>query len=171
GWVERVVVQLTDGMMAVPLFFLWLIVLSSIGSSLINIVLVIGLTSWMQTARVVRAEVLRVRYAEFVEAAYALGIPSHRILLRHILPQVIPVSVVAATLATAFAILSESALSYLGIGVQPPYPSWGSMLNKAQQYIWEAPGLAIYPGILILTTVLAFNMSGDALRDALDPRK
>ena len=120
--------------------------------------------------RVVRGEVLRVRNLEYIEAARALGARTSRIIFGHVMPQVVPAIIVAATLATAFAILSESALSYLGIGIQPPFPSWGGMLNRAQEHIWTTPRLAIYPGVLILLSVLAFNVLGDALRDALDPR-
>lgn len=170
GWLDRVLVQLVDGLLAVPVFFFWLIALASLGSSLRNIIFVIGLTSWMPTARVVRAEVSRIRTLDFVDAGHALGASHARVLLRYVLPQATPVVVVSATLATAFAILSESALSYLGVGVQPPNPSWGRMLNTAQEYIWEVPLLAVWPGVLILLTVLLFNLLGDALQEALSPK-
>lgn len=170
GWLDRILVQLVDGLLAVPVFFFWLIALASLGSSLTNIILIIGLTSWMPTARVVRAEVIRVRTLDYVEAGHALGASHVRILVRYVLPQATPVIVVSATLATAFAILSESALSYLGVGVQPPNPSWGAMLYSAQQYIWEVPLLAVWPGVLILLTVMVFNLLGDALQEALSPK-
>jgi len=132
---------------------------------------VIGALSWMPVARVVYGETLRWKEAEFVVAAESLGVGGPRLLLRHILPQAIPSLVVSATLGVAFAILTESALSYLGLGVQPPLPSWGNMLQRAQQYVFTAPALAIYPGLAITVVVLAFNFLGDGLRDALDPRR
>lgn len=170
GWLDRFVVQFVDGLLAVPVFFFWLIALATLGSSLRNIIFIIGLTSWMPTARVVRAEVIRIRTLDYVDAGHALGATHLRILLRYLLPQATPVIVVSATLATAFAILSESALSYLGVGVQPPNPSWGRMLNSAQQYVWENPLMAVWPGLLILLTVLLFNLLGDALQEALSPK-
>src|SRR5207247_446455 len=124
-----------------------------------------------ELARVVYGETLRWKAAEFVVAAQSLGVPAPRLLARHILPQAIPSLVVSATLGVAFAILTESALSYLGLGVQPPLPSWGNMLQRAQQYVFTAPALAIYPGLAITLVVLAFNFLGDGLRDALDPRR
>ncbi len=169
GWPDRLISQLVDGMLAIPLFFLWLLTLTSLGPSPGTIVLILGVTGWMQVARVVRSEVLRVRELDYAQAARALGAHDALILARHVLPQAVPSVVVGASLATAFAILSESALSYLGIGIQPPAPSWGNMLSSAQQFVWEAPWLPVFPGICILVTVLAFNALGDALRDALDP--
>jgi peptide/nickel transport system permease protein len=140
------------------------------GSSFRNIVLVIGMTSWMVVARIVRGEVLRHRDLDFVVAARALGATDARVLLRHVMPQTVPSIIVAATLGVANAILLESALSYLGLGIQPPHASWGNMLSNAQAYVWENPLLPLYPGALILCTVLAYNFLGDGLRDALDPR-
>lgn len=170
GVVDRVVVQLVDGMMAVPLFFLWLIFLTTVRPTLVSIVFIIGVTSWMPTARVVRSEVLRTRGLEFVEAADSIGASRWRLLFRHCLPQATSSIIVSATLAAAFAIISESALSFLGIGIQPPQPSWGNMLTDAQQYVFSEPVLAIYPGVAIFATVLALNLLGDALRDVLNPR-
>lgn len=170
GWTDRLIMQLVDGIMAVPLFFLWLIFLTSVPPTPLSIVLVIGCTSWMPTARVVRSEVLKTRELEFVEAARALGASRVRILLRHCLPQATSSIIVSATLAAAFAIISESALSFLGIGIQPPRPSWGNMLTGAQEYLFAAPSLAIYPGVAIVLLVLSLNLLGDALRDVLSPR-
>ncbi len=170
GWLDAVIMRTTDGMMAIPLFFFVLIVLAVFGSSITNIVLVIGLTSWMGVARVVRSDVLRTYPLEFVTAARALGASSGRVLFRHVLPQAIPSIIVATTLGVAQAILVESALSYLGLGVQPPEASWGNMLSNSQDLIFKAPQLAFYPGLMILLTVLAFNALGDVLRDALDPK-
>ena len=124
----------------------------------------------MPVARVVYGETLRWKQAEFVLAARSLGTAPLRILARHILPQTVPSLVVSATLGVAYAILTESAVSYLGLGVQPPTPSWGNMLQRAQQYVFTAPVLAIYPGLAITVLVLAFNFLGDGLRDRFDPR-
>ncbi|TME97033.1 MAG: ABC transporter permease [Chloroflexi bacterium] len=158
-------------MLAVPAFFFILVVITVSGTGLATLVLVIGGLSWMPVARVVYGETLRWKTAEFVIAATSLGVPARRLLASHILPQAIPSLVVSATLGVAFAILTESALSYLGLGVQPPIPSWGNMLQRAQQYVFTAPALAIYPGLAITVVVLAFNFLGDGLRDALDPRR
>jgi peptide/nickel transport system permease protein len=170
GWAETAVMRLTDGMLTVPTFFLALLVLAVFGSNLVNVVLVIGLTGWMVVARVVRAEVLRALPQEFVLASRALGASEARVLARHVLPQTLPSVIVAATLGVAYAVLTESALSYLGLGVQPPTPTWGNMLTGAQHYVWKSPVLALYPGAAIMLTVLSFNALGDALSDTLDPR-
>lgn len=162
--------RMTDGMLTIPTFFLALLVLAVFGAGLINVILVIGLTGWMVVARVVRAEVLRILPQEYVLTAKALGVSDARLLLRHVVPQAFTSLIVAATLGVAYAILTESALSYLGLGVQPPTPTWGNMLSGAQQYVWTKPHLAIYPGALIMLCVLGYNIVGDALRDALDPR-
>lgn len=170
GWADGVLMRFTDGMMAIPYFFLVLIVVAVFGSSFRNILAAIGVTSWMVVARIVRGDVLRYRGLDFVLAARALGARSARILVRHIVPQAAPSIIVAATFGVANAILLESALSYLGLGIQAPQASWGNMLSNAQAYVWENPLLPVYPGLLILITVLAYNFLGDALRDALDPR-
>jgi peptide/nickel transport system permease protein len=169
GWADAVVMRIADGMLSIPVFFLVLVVLTSLGSTLPNLIVTIGLSSWMTTARVVRGEILRVSALEFVAAARALGASSPRILLRHALPQALPVTIVSASLGVAQAVLTESALSYLGLGVQPPTPSWGNMLSDAQSYVFTAPLLALWPGLAILLTVLAFNFLGESLRDLLDP--
>jgi peptide/nickel transport system permease protein len=167
---DGILMRLTDGMLTIPTFFLALLVLAAFGSSLANVILVIGFTGWMVVARIVRAEVLRTLPQEFVLAARALGTPDLRLLARHVVPQAFASIIVAATLGVAYAILTESALSYLGLGVQPPTPTWGNMLSGAQQYVWSRPHLAVYPGLLIMLCVLGYNIVGDALRDALDPR-
>jgi len=168
---EAVIMRFTDGMLTVPNFFLALLVLAVFGSNLANVILTIGLTGWMVVARVVRAEVLRTLPLEFVLASRALGAREARTLARHLVPQAIPAVIVAATLGVAYAVLTESALSYLGLGVQPPTPTWGNMLTGAQQYVWKTPTLALYPGALIMGTVLSYNALGDALSDTLDPRQ
>ncbi len=170
GFVDAFLMRLTDGMLAIPYFFLILIVVAVFGSSVRNLILVIGLTSWMAIARIVRSEVLRLKGQEFVIAAESIGVSSGRILARHIVPHAVPSIIVAATLGIANAILLESALSYLGVGVRPPEASWGNMLSNSQAYLWNNPLLPVYPGVLIFVSVLAFNFVGDALRDALDPR-
>jgi len=170
GAIDAVVMRLADGMLTVPTFFLALLVLAVFGSNVVNVVLVIGLTGWMVVARVVRAEVLRTLPQEFVLASRALGLGGARLLVRHLLPQALPSLIVAATLGVAYAVLTESALSYLGLGVQPPTPTWGNMLSGAQYYVWKSPILALYPGAAIMLTVLSYNALGDALSDTLDPR-
>lgn len=142
----------------------------SFSGSVIVIVLIIGLTSWMQLARIVRSNVLSLRESEFVSAAKALGASDRRIILSHILPNTLAPVIVAATLGIAGAILSEAYISFLGLGVQPPTATWGNMLEGAKQYIGEAPWLWIFPGLLIVLTVISINFVGDGLRDALDPR-
>ncbi len=170
GWIDSILMRITDGMMAIPYFFLVLIVVAVFGTSFRNIVMVIGATSWMVVARVVRSDVLRYRNFEFVTAARSLGASSSRVLFRHVVPHTAPSIIVAATLGVANAILLESALSYLGLGIQQPQASWGNMLSKSQAYLFDNPILPLYPGLMILLVVLAFNFLGDALRDALDPQ-
>jgi len=170
GAADAVLMRVTDGMMAVPAFFVILVVITVTGPSITTIVLVIGAVSWMPVARVVYGETLRWKGREFVVAAEALGVSRARILLRHVLPQAVPALTVSATLGVAYAILTESAISYLGLGVQAPTASWGNMLQKAQQYVFTSPSLAMYPGLAVTVVVLAFNFLGDGIRDALDPR-
>jgi peptide/nickel transport system permease protein len=170
GAVDVVLMRITDGMLSVPLFFVALMALALFGATIPNLVLVIALSSWMTVARVVRAEVLRTRELEFIQAARAIGCGGWRILARHVVPQSIPSITVAATLGVAFAVLLESSLSFLGLGVQPPAASWGNMLSGARGYLRTVPGLAVVPGVMIFVTVLCYNWFGDGLRDALDPQ-
>jgi peptide/nickel transport system permease protein len=170
GWVDGLLMRFTDAMLAVPAFFLILVVVTVAGSGAATLILVIGGLSWMPVARVVYGETRRWRVADFVLAAESLGATSRRLIVRHILPQALPSLIVSATLGVAYAILTESAVSYLGLGIPPPTPSWGNMLQRAQQYLFTAPSLALYPGAAITTVVLAFNFLGDGVRDALDPR-
>ena len=167
---DAVIMRVTDTFMSVPLYFFLLTILALFGASLTILVLGIGLTSWMAVARVVRSELLRYREMDFVESARALGVGNARLLRVHLLPQAIPSIIVAANISVAHAILAETSLSFLGIGIQPPLPSWGNMLSGAQSYVFTAPRLAVLPGVLILLTVLALNVLGDGLQDALDPR-
>jgi peptide/nickel transport system permease protein len=170
GLIDSLIMRFTDGMLTIPTFFLVLIIVTVFGSSLRNIILVIALTSWMVIARVVRGDVLRTVNQDYILAARALGVPPPRLVLRHVLPAAVPSIIVSTTLGVANAILTESALSYLGLGVQPPTPTWGNMLSGAQNYLFRRPELAIYPGVLIFLIVLAYNFFGDGLHDAMDPR-
>ncbi len=170
GWVDAVLMRLVDIMLCFPTFFLVLAVLAVVEPSIWNIMAVIGVTSWMGIARLVRAEFLSLKEREFVMAAKVLGIPPRRIIFRHMLPNAMAPVLVAATLGVAGAILTESALSFLGIGVQPPTPSWGSILAVGKDYIQVAWWLSVFPGFAILVAVLGYNLLGEGIRDALDPK-
>lgn len=170
GTVDNVIMRLTDGFMAIPTFFLLMIVVSIWGSSFTILVLALALTRWMGVARLVRAEVLRFKESEFITAARALGASNLRLMAVHLLPQASPSLIVATSLNVGIVMLVEAGLSFLGLGILPPTPSWGNMLSASQNYMWISPALAVYPGVLILLAVLAFNAIGDVLRDILDPR-
>ncbi len=170
GWVDELIMRLVDIMLCFPSFFLILAVIAFLEPSLINIMIVIGLTSWMGGARLVRAEALTLRERDFVAAARLAGCPVWQILFRHILPNSLAPILITATLGIAGAILVESSLSFLGLGVQPPTPSWGNMLMDGKIAIETAPWLSIYPGLAILITVLGYNLLGESLRDIFDPR-
>jgi len=169
GWIDALLMRFTDTMTA-PAFFLIVTAVVVLGPGPWTLIAVIGGTSWMQVARVIYGETLRFKSQDFVLAAQALGARRLGILVRHVLPQTIPSVVVSATLGIGFAVLTEAAVSYLGLGIQPPTPSWGNMLQNAQQYVWTSPALAIFPGAVITLVVLAYNFLGDGLRDAVDPR-
>lgn len=170
GRVEGALMRVVDTFMAIPTFFLILVIVTSFGNHPITIIVTVGLGFWAQMARVAHAEFKRFRNHDFVEASKALGGSHLRVMARHILPQVMPQATVLATLGVGWAILTEAALSYLGLGIQPPLASWGNMLQNAQGYLWRAPVLAVWPGLFIAVTVLSFNLLGNALRDVLDPR-
>lgn len=170
GLVDTVTMRFVDIMLCFPTFFLILAVIAFLEPSIWYIMAIIGLTGWMGVARLVRAEVLSLRERDFVLAARALGASDVRILLRHVLPNAVSPVLVSATLGVAGAILTESALSFLGIGVQPPTPSWGNILTSGKDYIEFAWWLSLFPGGAILVTVLAYNLLGEGIRDALDPR-
>jgi len=157
-------------MLCFPSFFLILAVIAFLEPSLTNIMVVIGLTSWMGVARLVRAETLTLKSRDFVLAARVAGAGPGRILLRHILPNALAPVLVSASLGVAGAILVESSLSFLGLGVQPPDPSWGNMLMEGKDVLGIAPWLSVFPGLAILLTVLGYNLLGESLRDLLDPR-
>jgi peptide/nickel transport system permease protein len=169
GVSDFLLMRATDTFMSIPAFFIMLNILTLFGPTIPNIVLAIGITSWMSVARVIRAEVLKLRALDYVEAARALGVSTGRLILVHILPNVVPSVIVASTLGVAWVILVSTSLSYLGLGVQPPTPSWGNMLTNSQNYFWVDPVLVVYPGLMIIVTVLATNFIGEALRDALTP--
>jgi len=170
GWVDQVIMRFVDIMLCFPTFFLMLAVIAMLEPSIWYIMIIIGLTGWMGVARLVRAEVLSLRERDFILAARAIGASDRRIIFRHILPNALSPVIVAATLGVAGAILTESALSFLGIGVQPPTPSWGNMLTSGKDYLEFAWWLSLFPGLAILITVIAYNLVGEGLRDALDPR-
>jgi peptide/nickel transport system permease protein len=183
GWVDNVLMRLVDMMLAFPSLFVLIILALALRdlpiealrgtafASVFSIVLVIAVLSWMSVARLVRASFLSIREREFVLAARGLGVPSWRIMVRHMLPNAVSPIIVAATFRVATSVITESGLSYLGFGVQPPTPTWGNMLKNAQMLMNRAPWTAIFPGLMIFVSVIAVNFVGDGLRDALDPRK
>jgi peptide/nickel transport system permease protein len=170
GIVDTLLMRFVDTMLCFPQVFLLLVVAAFVPPTLLSISLVIGLTSWMEVSRIVRAEILQLKEQDFVAAARALGASRSRIMFRELLPNAAAPILVAATLKVASAVLMESYISYLGYGVQPPLASWGNMLTNAQGYLDTVPWLAILPGLMITLTVMGFNFLGDGLRDALDPR-
>ena len=170
GWTDGLISRFTDSMLAVPFLILAIALAAFLGPSLTNAMIAIGVSATPIFIRLTRAQVLAVKVEDFVEAARAVGNPHWRIALRHILPNVLPPLIVQATLAIAAAVIAEASLSFLGLGQQPPAPSWGSMLNTAKNFVDQAPWMAIWPGVSIFFLVLSFNLLGDGLRDALDPK-
>lgn len=170
GWADRVIMRFIDIMLSIPTFFLILSVIAFIGPSIWNIMIVIGITSWMGVARLVRAEFLSLKEREFVLAARALGAGDISIIFRHIMLNSMAPVLVSAVLGVASAVLVESALSFLGIGVQPPTPSWGNILTLGKDNIEIAWWLSVFPGLAILITVLGYNLLGEGIRDSIDPR-
>ncbi|WP_353743098.1 ABC transporter permease [Desulfatiglans anilini] len=168
--VDTLVMRLVDIMLCFPSFFLILTVVALLPASMYNIMIVIGLTSWMGTARFVRAEFLSLREQDFVTAARALGIGTWRIIFRHMMPNAIAPVLVSATIGIATAILTEAGLSFLGFGVPPPHATWGNILSDGKNFIFDAPWLTFVPGVAILIVVLCFNLFGEGLREALNPK-
>lgn len=168
---DGALMRLTETVVTFPTFFLLITLVAVFGASVPLLILAIGLTSWPITARVVRAEFLSLRERDFVQAARALGARNVRIMARHILPSVVPVIVVAATLRVAYVILIEAGLSYLGVGVPPPTASWGSMVADGRAYLFTAWWISLFPGLFIFLTVTTYNLVGDGLRDAFDPQR
>lgn len=175
-WVDGLVMRLADVMLAVPVLMLIMVLstfLKSVnfpGGQIGIIIFILALTGWMSVSRLVRGEFLSLREQEFIEAARATGMGDAGIITQHLLPNALAPIFVAATLGVADAIMMESALSFLGFGIQPPVPTWGNMLTNAQQYMIDAPWLAVYPGLMIFLTIVSVNYVGDGLRDALDPK-
>jgi peptide/nickel transport system permease protein len=168
--VDGVIMRFTDVVLCFPTFFLILTAVALLPPSIYNIMAIIGLTSWMSTARFVRAEFLSLRERDFVTAAHALGLPEWRIIFRHMVPNSLSPVLVSASIDVAYAILTESALSFLGFGVQPPFATWGNILADGRTFVFDAPWLFAIPGVAILVVVLAFNLVGEGLRDAMNPR-
>lgn len=171
GFIDSLIMRIVDVMLSFPTLFLILAIVAVLEPNIYLIMAVIGLTGWMDVARLVRAEVLSLKEREFVLASKAIGASSIRIIFKHILPNAIYPVIVAATFAVGGAILIESGLSFLGLGIQPPEPSWGGILSVGKDYITVAWWMSFFPGIAIFLTVLSFNLFGEALRDALDPNK
>jgi peptide/nickel transport system permease protein len=169
-WIDNLIMRFVDIMLCFPTFFLILAVVAFLEPSIWNIMIIIGITGWMGVARLVRAEFLSLKERDFTIAEKALGARDFRIIFRHILPNALAPVLVSATLGVAGAILTESALSFLGIGVQPPTPSWGNILTAGKDNIEIAWWLSLYPGLAILITVLGYNLLGEGIRDAIDPR-
>jgi len=170
GRTDAFIMRVVDVFLAIPYILLAMGVVFALGPSLLNVILVMAVTRWVQFARIVRADVLSIREREFVSGARARGNRSMRLLLRHVLPNALTPIIIVATLELAFMIIYESALSFLGLGVQPPTPTWGWMLSDGRNYVATAWWLATFPGLAIMLTVLAVNLLGDWLRDTLDPR-
>jgi peptide/nickel transport system permease protein len=171
GFVDALISRITDAMLACPFLILAIALAAFLGPSLRNAMIAIGISATPIFIRLTRGQVMSVKVEDYVEAARAVGNPSWRIALVHILPNILPALMVQATLSIAAAIIAEAALSFLGLGQQPPSPSWGSMLNAAQRFLTNAPWMAIWPGLAIFLVVLSLNLVGDGLRDALDPRQ
>ncbi len=171
GWIDSLIMRAVDIMLSIPTIFLILAVIAILEPSIINIMIIIGLTSWMEPARLIRAEFITLKEREFVIAAHALGATDSRIIIKHVLPNGLSPILVSATMGIGGAILVESALSFLGLGVQPPTPSWGSLLSAGKDNIEIAWWLSAFPGLAILITVLGYNLLGEGIRDALDPRQ
>ncbi len=171
GWLDALISRITDAMLACPFLILAIALAAFLGPSLSNAMIAIGVSATPVFIRLTRAQVLQVKVEDYIEAARAVGNSPLRIMWRHILPNIVPPLTVQATLAIAAAIIAEAALSFLGLGQQPPAPSWGSMLNTAKNYIDSAPWMAVWPGMSIFLLVLSFNLLGDGLRDAFDPRQ
>ncbi len=171
GWLDMVISRITDAMLACPFLILAIALAAFLGPSLGNAMIAIGVTATPIFVRLTRGQVLTLKVEDYVESARAIGNPRWRIALKHILPNVMPQLLVQITLTIATAVIAEASLSFLGLGQQPPAPSWGSMLNSAQRFLTNAPWMAVWPGLAIFLTVLSFNLLGDGLRDALDPRE
>ncbi len=171
GWIDNLISRFIDIMLCVPTFLLILSVIAVLGPSILNVMVIIGVTSWMGVARLIRAEILSLKEREFIEAARAIGASDLRIITRHLIPNGIGPVLVSATLGVAGAILLESGLSFLGLGVQPPSPSWGNILTEAKSTLGIAWWITVFPGLAILITVLGYNLLGEGLRESFNPHR
>ena len=171
GWIDAVLSRLVDAMLACPFLILAIALTAFLGPDLTNAMIAIGVSTAPRFMRVARAATLEVGGSDYVQAAWSAGASGWRVAVRHVAPNIVPPVLVQASLALAAAIIAEASLSFLGLGQQPPAPSWGSMLNSAQRFLTQAPWLAVFPGLAIFLVVLSFNLVGDGLRDALDPRQ
>ena len=170
GWVDGLIMRINDAMLSIPFLIVAIALAAFLGPGLGNAMIAIGIAALPTFVRLVRGTVLAIKTEEYVEAAQALGSSRRRVALRHILPNTLPALFIQVSITVAAAIIAEASLSFLGLGQQPPAPSWGSMLNAAQRYLSQAPWMALYPGLMIFGIVMALNVLGDGLRDALDPR-
>jgi peptide/nickel transport system permease protein len=170
GWVDGLIMRITDAMLSIPFLIVAIALAAFLGPSLVNAMIAIGIAALPTFLRLSRGTVLAIKTEEYVEAARAVGCSGRRVAVRHIFPNMLPPLFVQASITMAAAIIAEASLSFLGLGQQPPAPSWGSMLNAAQRYLSQAPWMALYPGLMIFFIVMALNVLGDCLRDALDPR-
>jgi peptide/nickel transport system permease protein len=170
GWVDGLLMRITDAMLAIPFLIVAIALAAFLGPSLTNAMIAIGIATLPTFLRLARGTVLALKTEEYVDAARALGGSRLRIAVRHLLPNMLPPMLIQSSITVAAAIIAEASLSFLGLGQQPPAPSWGSMLNAAQRYLSQAPWMALYPGLMIFAVVMALNVLGDVLRDALDPR-
>lgn len=170
GWIDSIMMRITDIFFAFPFFLLAIAIMTFLGPSFINVFIALGIVGWTNYARLVRGQVISVKESDYIEAAHAVGAKDLRIIWNHVLPNTLAPIIVFTTMNIGGVILSEAGLSFLGIGVQPPAPSWGLMLSEASNFIFNAPWMVIWPGVAIFLTVLGYNLLGDGLRDALDPR-
>ncbi|MHB8106585.1 MAG: ABC transporter permease [Candidatus Cryosericum sp.] len=170
GWADNILMRFTDAMLSIPTMPLLIALASVLGKGVWQIIIVIVVFGWMTDARLVRGMVLSLKEQEYVEAARAIGASANRIMWRHLFPNTLAVLIVSTTIGIGGSIIYEASISFLGFGVQAPFASWGNMLQNAQQFIWNAPRLLMYPGMAIFVTVLGFNFFGDGLRDAIDPK-
>jgi peptide/nickel transport system permease protein len=170
GWLDGLIMRITDAMLAIPFLIVAIALAAFLGPSLTNAMIAIGIAALPTFVRLARGSALAVTTEEYIESARSLGCSRVRIAVRHVLPNIVPPLLIQSSLTAAAAIIAEASLSFLGLGQQPPAPSWGSMLNAAQRYLVQAPWMAIYPGLMIFGIVMSLNVLGDALRDALDPR-
>ncbi len=170
GWIDNSIMRIMDVLLSIPQTLLAIAIAAALGPGLFNLMIAVGISAVPNYARIVRSSVLSIRSMEFIEAAKAVGSPDLRIILKHILPNSMAPIIVQSTLGVASAILNAAGLSFIGLGIQPPFPEWGAMLSGGRQYIRDYPHMTLYPGLAIMITILALNFLGDGLRDALDPK-